>query len=166
MRVRTILLSCLLVSAVTQAADADKQNALQELGAVLAWRLGPQAIEGRCRTADPDGATARKAALDAWNQKNSERIKAVDARVAEVVPLLKLPVEGDPVQAVHVQIEMMVLESAFARMSPEETRMYCKAEADPSRPRWNDTGMPKLQLSLAALYDWQQAQGRKPPAAP
>ena len=166
MRASTILLCCLLVFASAPAADEDKQVALQELGAVLAWRLGPQAIEGWCRAADPDGAPVRKAALDAWSQKNSERIKAVDARVAEVVPLLKLPVEGDPVQAVHVQIEKMVLESAFAKMSPEETRTYCQAEADPSRPRWNDTGMPKLQLSLAALYDWQQAHGRKPPPAP
>ena len=32
----------------------------------------------------------------------------------------------------------------------------------PGRPRWNNTGMPKIQQSLAALYDWQQAQGKKP----
>ncbi len=137
--------------------------ALQELGAVLTWRLGPEAIEGWCRKADPDGAEARKAALNAWHEKNAERIKAVDARVAEVVPLLKLPVaDGDPVQAVHMQIEMMILESTFASKSPEETKAICKAEADPARPRWNDTGMPHIQQSLAALYDWQQAQKKQP----
>ena len=100
---------------------------------------------------------ARKAALDAWHQKNDERIKAVDARVAEVVPLLKLPLaDGDPLQAVHMQIEMMLLESTFASKSPEETKALCKAEADPARPRWNDTGMPHIQQSLAALYDWRR----------
>ena len=155
-----MLLFCVL-GCVAHAAGADQQAALQELGAVLAWRLGPGAIEGWCRSADPDGASARKAALDAWQQKNAERIKAVDARVAEVVPMLKLPVEGDPVQAVRVQIEMMVLES-FANKNAEETRALCKAEADPARPRWNDTGMPQLQLSLAALYDWQQAREKQP----
>jgi hypothetical protein len=157
----TFLVCCLSLSAALRAADTDKQTAIQDLGAVLAWRLGPAAIEGWCRTADPDGAAARKAALDSWRQKNDERIKAVDARVAEVVPLLKLPLaDGDPLQAVHRQIETMVLELNFASKSPEETRTFCKAEADPARPRWNDTGMPHIQQSLAALNDWVQAQSR------
>ncbi|HET9472950.1 MAG TPA: hypothetical protein VFO82_03600 [Steroidobacteraceae bacterium] len=157
------LVCCLSISAALHAAGTDKQMVIQELGAVLAWRLGPEAIEGRCRNADPDGAAARKAALDSWRQKNDERIKAVDKRVAEVVPLLKLPLgDGDPVQAVHKQIETMLLELAFASKGPEETRAYCKEEADPARPRWNDTGMPHIQLSLAALYDWQQTQQKQP----
>ena len=157
-----IFVCCLSISAALRAADADSQAAIRELGAVLAWRLGPEAIEGWCRKADPDGAEARKAALNAWREKNDVRIKVVDARVAEVVPLLKLPLaEGDPVQAVHMQIEMMLLESTFANKSPEETKEFCKAEADPARPRWNDTGMPHIQQSLAALYDWQQTQPKK-----
>jgi hypothetical protein len=158
-----ILVCCLSISVASHAADANSRAAIQELGAVLAWRLGPEAIEGWCRKADPDGAEARKAALNAWREKNEARIKMVDARVAEVVPLLKLPLaEGDPVQAVRMQIEMMLLESTFASKSPEETKAFCQTEADPARPRWNDTGMPHIQQSLAALYDWQQAQRRTP----
>jgi hypothetical protein len=135
---------------------------LQEVGALLAWRLGPQAIEAWCRNADPEGAGIRKAALDSWQQRNAERIKSVDARVAEVVPMLKLPIpDGDPVQAVRIQVEMMFLESTFKDKSPEETRAICKAEADPAKPRWNNTGMPHIQQSLSALYDWQVAQGGK-----
>ena len=131
---------------------------------MLTWRLGPEAIEGWCRKADPDGAEARKSALYAWHEKYAERIKAVDARVAEVVPLLKLPVKDgdDPVQAVHIQIHMMLLEPLFAKKIPRRTRTFCKAEADPARPRWHDTGMPHIQQSLAALYDWQQAQKKQP----
>ena len=83
--------------------------------------------------------------------------------MAQVVPLLKLPVEGDPIEAVHMQIEMMLLDSTFAKKSAEETRAFCKGEADAARPRWNDTGMPHIQQSLAALYDWQQVQGGKTP---
>jgi len=158
-----LLVCCLSMSSELNAADADKQAAIQELGAVLAWRLGPEAFEGWCRKADPEGAEARKAALNAWREKNDARIKSVDARVAELVPLLKLPLpEGDPVQAVRMQIEMMILESTFASKSPEEAKALCKAEADPARPRWNDTGMPHIQQSLAALYDWQQAQKQQP----
>lgn len=157
-----ILVCCLSIPAALSAADAGNQAAIRELGAVLAWRLGPEAIEGWCRKADPDGAEARKAALNAWREKNDARIKMVDARVAEVVPLLKLPLaEGDPVQALHMQVEMMLLESTFASKTPEETREFCKAEADQARPRWNDSGMPYIQQSLAALYDWQQAQRNK-----
>ena len=64
-----ILFCCLSLSAALRAAETDKQTAIQDLGAVLAWRLGPEAIEGWCRNADPDGAAARKAALDSWRQK-------------------------------------------------------------------------------------------------
>lgn len=158
-----ILVCCLSLSAASHSAESDKQVVLQELGAVLAWRLGPEAIERRCRNADPDGAAARKAALDSWRQKNDERIRAVETRVAEVVPLLKLPLaDGDPVQAVHVQIENLLLESVFANKNAEQTRAFCQQEADPARPRWNDTGMPHIQQSLAALYDWQQTQKKQP----
>ena len=57
---------------------------------------------------------------------------------------------------------MMILEPLFAKKSPEEAGAFCKAESDPARPRWNDTGMPHIQQSLAALYDWQQAQKKQP----
>jgi hypothetical protein len=158
-----ILVFCLSMSPALRAADTGMQAAIQELGAVLAWRRAPEAIEGWCRNVDPDGAAARKAALDSWRQKNDERIKAVDTRVAEVVPLLKLPVaDADPVQAVHMQIDTMLLESTFASKSPDESRAFCKEEADPARPRWNDTGMPHIQQSLAALYDWLQTQKKQP----
>ena len=54
-----ILISCLLVPALSRAEDADKQEVAQELGAVLAWRLGPEAVEEKCRSADPAGAETR-----------------------------------------------------------------------------------------------------------
>ena len=80
------------------------------------------------------------------------------SRAAAELPLA----DGDPVQAVHADRD----DDSRVDFREQECRKrpaaLCKAEADPARPRWNNTGMPQIQQSLAALYDWQQAQGKKP----
>lgn len=151
-----ICLVCLALPATSRGDDSNAQAALQDVGAVLAWRLGPEAVEEWCRDPDPAGVAVRQTALQGWLEKNDERIKAVDARIAEVVPLMKLPSgNADPVEAVRQQVKALIFESLFAGKDPEETKAICKAEADPAAARWNSTGMPKIQISLSALYDWQ-----------
>jgi hypothetical protein len=93
----TILGTCLLVPHGASAGEATAQEAGKELGAILGWRLGPEAIEERCRDADPEGAQVRKEALDAWLAKNDPLIKAVDSRVAGIVPQIQRASAGsDP----------------------------------------------------------------------
>ena len=146
----------LLAPPVLCADEATPQEAGRELGAILAWRLGPGAVEERCRTADPDGAQVRKVALNGWLKKNEGLIKEVDARVAEIVPLIQRPSGNvDPVAVVREQVKAMFLESVFAEKTPEEASALCKAEADPASARWNNNGLPQVQQSLAALYDWR-----------
>jgi len=155
-----ILVACLLAPVGLNAADATPQEAGREIGAILAWRLGPEAVEEHCRAADPDGAGMRKQALNAWFRKNEALIKEVDTRVAEIVPLLQRPSPGvDPVGAVRDQVKKMLIESAFEGKTPEETTTLCKAEAVPDAHRWNNNGMPHVQQSLAALNDWQVRRG-------
>ena len=128
----------------------------RELGSVLAWRLMPGIVEGTCRDADPAGADARKQALQAWLDKNAPLIKSVDERVAEVAPLAFKAKEGvDPVRIVRQQVGSIVKQSLFAEKQPDEITAICKAEADPSSPRWNNNGMPHVLNALAALYDWK-----------
>lgn len=157
-----ILLACLLMPAASVAEDADQNEVGQEIGAVLAWRLGPEAVEEWCQQADPDGVAIRKEALQGWLKANDGRIAAVDSRVAEIVPLVfpQAP-KADVVREVRAQVKALIYESIFEGKTPAEMTAICKADADPARPRWNDTGMPKLQLSLAALYDWQVARGNR-----
>ena len=158
----TTLLGCFLALPAVRAADTGEQEAVQEIGAILAWRLGPEAVEEWCSSADPEGVEIRKAALQAWLKTNESRIAAVDSRIAEVVPLIftEAPKES-AVQTVHEQVRTLLFESLFQGKSPDEVRALCKAEADPARPRWNNTGMPNVQLSLAALYDWQVRRSKK-----
>jgi hypothetical protein len=161
-RALAILISCLLIPALSHAEDADKQEVAQELGAVLAWRLGPEAVEEKCRSADPAGAETRKTALKGWLDKNAALIKTVDDRVAEVVPLVySAPPNVDAVQSVRRQVKEIVLESIFSGKTPEESTAICKAEADPASPRWNSPGMPQVPEALAALYDWKIKWGGK-----
>ena len=63
-------------------------------------------------------------------------------------------------QAVRAQVYAMLLQEFSAGRSPEESRAICQLESDPARPRWTSNGMPQVQNSLAALYDWQVAQQR------
>ncbi len=151
-----LLGTCLLVPREASAAEATAQEAGKELGAILAWRLGPQAVEARCRAADPEGAQVRKQALDNWLAKNEPLIREVDSHVADIIPQIQRASAGnDPVLAVREQVRAIFLESVFAGKSPEETTALCKAEANPAHPRWNHNGLPHVRQSLAALDDWK-----------
>jgi hypothetical protein len=123
---------------------------------VLAWRLGPEAVEEACRAVDPAGAEARAKALKAWEENNAALIKEVDEQVADVVPLaFPAPAELDSVVAVREQVKEMIVEPMVLGKAPEETAAICKAMADPTHPRWNSNGMPQVKLALSTLYDWQ-----------
>jgi hypothetical protein len=161
----TIFVNCLLVSGLSLANDASdaEQEVAREIGAVLAWRLGPETVEEKCRSLDADGAETRKAALKGWLDKNAALIESVDARVAEVVPLLYSPPPNvDAVQAIRKQVREILLESIFEQKTPDESAVICKAEADPASQRWNNPGMPHVQQALATLLDWQTVQSRRP----
>jgi len=43
----------------------------------------------------------------------------------------------------------------FAGRNAEQSKVICQAEADPASPRWNNSGLPKVPASLAALHDWK-----------
>jgi len=157
-----IVASSLLAPAPSRAAGSDKQIVAREIGAVLGWRLGPEALEERCRSADPEGAETRKKLLQTWLEKNARLIEAVDIRVAEIVPLISRPSTGvDPVQAVHAQVKGLILEPIFSGRSPEESTAICKAETHPANTRWTSNGLPHVQQSLAELYDWKTRQEQK-----
>jgi hypothetical protein len=155
---------CLLGPAPSFAQDGDsagEKEAARDMGAVLAWRLGPEAVEERCRSADPEGNESRKKALQAWLDKNAKLISAVDERVAEVAPLVVPPSKkADAVGAVRGQVKAILLEAIFAG-TPDQAAAFCKDEANPASPRWTNNGMPHVQNSLAALYDWKIRQGGK-----
>ena len=146
-------------SALSPAADGGKQQVARDIGAILAWRLGPEAVEERCRAEDPEGTEVRRKSLQAWLDKNSALIKAVDTRTAEVVPLAyPVPPNVDGAKLVSAQVKKILLEELTAGKTPEQLQAICKAEANPASPRWNSNGIPHVQQSLAALYDWQTAQ--------
>ncbi len=161
----TILVGCVSLPALVRPSDAQggaEQEVAREIGAVLAWRLGPETVEEACKNLDPDGAATRKKALTGWLDKNAALIKSVDARVAEVVPLFySPPPDVDAVQAIRKQVKGILLESMFEQKTPEESAAICKAESDPASSRWNSSGMPHVQQSLATLFDWQTAQHKK-----
>jgi hypothetical protein len=157
-----LLLAALAVPAISDAADADKHAMARDLGAVLAWRLGPESVEERCESADPEGVAIRKKALKDWRKKNADLIKQVDARVAEIVPLAYPSASDvDNTARVRAKIKAILLEEIFSGKTPEESVAICKAEADPASPRWNNSGMPQVSTSLAALYDWKASLATK-----
>jgi hypothetical protein len=163
MHVRKLLapffLGCLCLAGRAYASEGDIGR---EIGAVLGWRLGPEALEERCREADPAGVEVRAAALKAWQEKNKARLQQVDERVAEILPMLELPAaDGDPVHAVREQVKAIFIEHVFSGKNPEQVAALCRAEADPKSVTWNSTGMPHIQMSLAALYDWKVKQEAK-----
>jgi hypothetical protein len=158
----SILLGCMMAPTLALADDDEEKDAAREIGAALAWRLGPEAVEERCQSSDPEGTEVRKNALKGWLEKNAALIKAVDARVAEVVPLLyKPPANVDAVEAVRTQVKAILLESIFEGKDAAASTALCKEEANPAGPRWNNPGMPHVQESLAALYDWKIKQGKQ-----
>lgn len=157
-----IFVSALLAPAISRAQETDGQVLARELGAVLAWRLGPEAVEETCRAQDPAGTEVRQKALKEWLAKNAELIGSVDTRVAAIAPLIFPKSTGaEAVQSVRGQVKQILLEAIFSEKTPEETAAICKSEANPASPRWNNSGMPQVPVSLAALYDWQVKQAAK-----
>ena len=157
-----ILAGCLFAPAFARAEEVDKQAAARDLGAVLAWRLGPELVEEHCQSADPAGVEVRKKALKNWLEKNAALIKEVDDRVAEVVPLAYPSTTGaDNTPRVRAKIRAILLEEIFSGKTAEETTAICKVEANLASPRWNNSGMPQVPASLAALYDWKATLGAK-----
>ena len=162
-KIITIIAASLLAPALLHAQEvaSDGKEVARDLGAVLAWRIGPEAVEEQCRSVDPDGNEARKKALKIWLDKNSALIAQVDTRVAEVAPLIVPPSKKDvAVEAVRGQVKKLLLNAIFSGAA-EESMAFCKGEANPASPRWNNNGMPQVPNSLAALYDWQTQQGGK-----
>ncbi len=170
MRLRRWFLAAFAISAASllmptpsRAAGGDKQVVGREIGAVLGWRLGPEALEERCRVADPEGVEARQKLLQVWREKNARLIESVDTRIAEIVPLISPPSTSvdASVQAVHAQVKQLILEPIFSGRSPEESTTICKTESNPTSARWTSNGLPHVQQSLAALYDWKTAREQK-----
>src|SRR5687768_15328487 len=159
---RAGFVACMASAAPSYPADDGRMEVARDLGAIRAWRLGPEAVEERCREPDPDGIEARRKALQAWLDKNSALIKSVDERAAEVVPLA-YPVAAnvDAVMVVRAQVKSMLLEEITTGKTPDQLTAICKAEANPASPRWNSNGIPHVPQSLAALYDWQAGRGLK-----
>jgi hypothetical protein len=142
------LVALVLLVSPAARADADQEEAFRDIGAVLGWRLSPGTIEEHCRAVDPDGADARKKALDVWLRKNDALIRQVDDRVAGVVPILfKDQSTPNPERRIREQVRRMLIENL--------SESVCKAERDPASTSWTSNGVPHVPESLAALYDWQ-----------
>jgi hypothetical protein len=82
-------------------------------------------------------------------------ILLLDARVREVLAkAFPTATPDDSMTKVSSQIKGLLAEEIFANASPEEMKKICRAESDPAGSRWNSNGLPHVQGSLAALYDW------------
>ena len=158
----SMMFAVLWVALKSPAAEPGTREVLQEIGAALAWRLGPETIEEACRSIDPDNTDARKKALEAWRVKNGALIREVDSRVEEVVPVLnpKAPA-ADSVKALRSSVKALLLETHFGELGDEQKVQLCKSVSNPADERWNDNGMPHVQQALAVLYDWKMQQGAK-----
>ncbi|MEO8064570.1 MAG: hypothetical protein ABI821_17675 [Pseudomonadota bacterium] len=156
LKIGAAVVSCGLLVPWVHADAADDRTAGMNMGAILAWRLGPEVVEERCRSADPAGVAIRQAALHTWLDKNATLIRSVDERIAEVVPLLSPQEPKDEfVASVKSHVRDMILEPLASAKNPEEVTALCKAEADPAKARWNNPGMPMVAMALAELYDWK-----------
>lgn len=149
-----VSLASLLVATLAVAAEPLDPALGKELGTTLAWRLGPQAVELKCRDMDSAGADARKAALATWQRKNARLADSVDARVADVLPLIDPSVsKEDAIKTVRAQVTTILLEGL--------TLEACQSLANPAHSLWTNNGMPHVQQALAALYDWQFTHERR-----
>jgi hypothetical protein len=156
----TFVAGCLLASGLALAEDTGKNEVARDLGAVLAWRLGPEAVEAHCLSADPEGAEVRQKALKTWLDKNDALIELVDARIAEVVPLMypsRSSIEA--IAGIRAKVKAILLEDSFSGKTEEEAAAICRQERNPASPRWNNPGMPQVPASLAALYDGKIEHG-------
>ncbi len=161
-RVLALFLVALAVPDISRAADADMHEVARELGAVLAWRLGPESVEEHCRGADPAGVAIRKKALKDWLDKNAPLIKDVDDRVAEAVPLAYPSASNvDNTPRVRAKIKEILLEEIFSGKTAEESTAICKAEANPAEPAMAQQRHGAVPMSLASLYDWKTSLGAK-----
>jgi hypothetical protein len=160
--VQVFLACCAIAPPIALAADSPAQEVGREIGAVLAWRMGPELVEERCRDADPAGVDARAKALKSWQDKNAALIKTVDERVAEVAPLaypLKDPATS--VAAVREQVKRILLETISSEGDATQLEAACKEDANPASRRWSSNGVTQVHNSLAALYDWKMQKEKK-----
>jgi len=142
--------------------DDGTSGVIKDLGAALGRRLGPEAIVEHCRSIDVNGVAARDKLLANWRELNDDLIRAVDSRVAEVVPLLDPKTPADAlIASLHEQVGKLLVESTFEGKSDEEARAICKSEADASAPRWKIDDEKRLQQSLARLHQWKVAHSQK-----
>jgi hypothetical protein len=153
------------LASIAIAAHAQDPGAIdigREIGAILAWRLGPEIVVEKCAEVDSGGVEARAAALRSWQAKNASLIATVDERIAEIVPLAyPAPPGADPVVIVRAQVKKILLETVSADSDGQQLAEACRRDADPKSKRWADAGKSQVHNSLAALYDWK-VQREKP----
>jgi hypothetical protein len=160
--VHVFLACCAMASSFALAADSAAQDVGREIGALLAWRMGPELVEEKCREADPAGIDAREKALKTWHEKNAALIKTVDERIAEVTPLAyPSPDPAKTVAAVRAKVKEILLETISAEGDAAQLAAACKQDANPASTRWTSNGKSQVHNSLAALYDWKTQTQKK-----
>jgi hypothetical protein len=158
-----ILLACCAVApSIAIPAESAAQEVGREIGAILAWRMGPEIVEETCRDVDPSGIDARRKALKTWHDKNAALIATVDERIAEIVPLAyPSPDPATAVAAVRAQVKEILLETISAEGDAAMLEAACKEDANPASKRWSNNGVSQVHNSLAALYDWKTRSQKK-----
>ncbi|MBC8025924.1 MAG: hypothetical protein H7Y89_08030 [Steroidobacteraceae bacterium] len=125
-------------------------------------RMRPEIVEEKCREVDPAGVDARVKSVKKWLSANAALIATVDERVAESVPLAyPSPKPDESVAAVRAQVKALLLETISAEGDAEQLKAVCKDEPNPASQRWSSNGIPQVQNSLAALYDWKIQKEKK-----
>lgn len=160
--VQLLMACCVIAPSISFATESDTQVVGRDIGAILAWRLRPEVVEEKCRDVDPAGVDARTKAVKKWLDANAALIAKVDERVAEIVPLAyPSPRPEETVAAVRAQVKALLLETISAEGDAERRKTVCKEDANPASPRWSSNGIPQVQNSLAALYDWKMQKEKK-----
>ena len=157
-----VLACCAISPPVALAADSPAQEVGREIGAILAWRIGPELVEEKCRAVDPAGIEAREKALKTWRDKNVALIATVDERLAEIIPLAyPSPDPAKAVAAVRAQVKEILIETISAEGDEAKLEAACKEDANPASKRWSSNGVSQVHNSLAALYDWKMQTRKK-----
>jgi hypothetical protein len=160
--IHVVLVWCAIAPPMALAADSPAQEVGREIGAILAWRIGPELVEERCRGVDPGGIEAREEALKTWREKNAALIVTVDERLAEIIPLAyPSPDPAKAVAAVRAQVKEILLETISAEGDEAKLEAACKEDANPASTRWSNNGVSQVHNSLAALYDWKMQTQKK-----